>query len=241
MTWVETSSTTNITSPTDKQKIKYDPGQIMLSGRADVGPLFVSGQVIFAGSPHGTFSDVFPAFPAANFTASVNSGNVYSFNGDAGYTVYSSPDFSVGVFGGYYAFDEFLYGTFPGFMAVFPLLSDQWRAGEGGVTFDKKFAVGAMPFDLRVTAAGLYDHLRAGAFSGNGGGARVSGMLTFPLGPVSGNIFAQYTDLNASGSNTGVPLQFRNENWSVGAGISYSFGSEPTKSSAPMVFKAPSK
>ena len=213
----------------------------MLSGRADIGSFFVTSQITFAGDPHGTFTDVFPAFPAANFMATVNSGNVYSFIGDGGYTVFSDPDFSVGVFGGYYVFHEFLYGTFPGFAATFPLLSDQWSAGEGGIVLDKKFAVGAMPFDLRVTAAGLYDHLRAGAFSGDGGGARVSGMLSFPLGPLSGNIFAQYTDLNASSSNTGVPLQFRNENWSVGAGISYSFGSAPTPASTQMVFKAPSK
>jgi hypothetical protein len=239
---VETSSTTTVTSSTDKRKTKYDPTQVMVSGRAEIGSWFVMSQMTFAGSPHGSFSDVFPATPALNFTATVNSGNVYSFEGDAGYTLFRTSDFSVGVFGGYYTFNEFLYGVFPGFAANFSLLSDQWSAGQGGVVFDKKFALGTMPFDLSITAAALSDHLRATAFGANGAGARASGMLSFPLGPLSANIYAQYTDLNASGSTVGgVPLRYNNQNWAVGGGISYSFGGLSTASTASMVFKAPSK
>jgi len=73
------TSTTTITSPTDRQKIKQDPAQAILVGRADFGPWFLTGQVTFAGTPHGSFSDVFPATPAFNTTATVNSGNVYGF------------------------------------------------------------------------------------------------------------------------------------------------------------------
>jgi hypothetical protein len=79
------TSTTTITSPTDRQKIKQDPTQAILTGRANLGPWFLTGQVNFSGTPHGSFSDVFPATPAFNTTATVNSGNVYGFNGDAGY------------------------------------------------------------------------------------------------------------------------------------------------------------
>jgi hypothetical protein len=227
------TSTTTITSPTDRQKIKQDPTQAILVGRADFGPWFLTGQVTFAGTPHGSFSDVFPATPAFNTTATVNSGNVYGFNGDAGYTLWNADGWKVGIFGGYYSFNEELYGVFPGFTGTFPLLSDHWRAGEGGVSIDKAFVVGTEPFDLGVTVAGLYDNLRAGAFNGNGGGVRVNGTLSFPLGPVIGNIYAQYANLNASGSNTGVPLTFKDEVWTVGFGVTYKFGAPPASAAAP--------
>jgi hypothetical protein len=237
------SSQTTITSPTDRQKTKQDPSQAFIAGRVDLGPWFATGQITFAGTPHGTFTDVFPAFPAANTSATINSGQIYGMIGDAGYTVYNSADLKVGVFGGFYSYDEFLYGAFPGFTGQFPLLASQWRAGEGGVNIDKTFMVGSVPFDFSLTAAGLFDHLRSGAFGGNGGGARVSGNLSFPIGAVRGNVFAQYTDMNASGSNTGVPLTFNNQNWLVGAGISYAFGGDPVavRSSTSMPLKAPPK
>jgi hypothetical protein len=236
---IGTSSKTKVGSPTDTQT-KGDPTtQAILFGEFDLGPWFVTGQTTFAGTPHGNFSDVFPAFPAADFTATVNSGQLYSFVGDAGYSIYNGNGLKVGVFGGYYAYDEFDYGTFPGFAATFPILATQWRAGEGGMRIAKMFQVGSVPFDFNVTAAGQYDHLRAGMFSGNGGGVRINGSLSFPLGPVKGNIFAQYTDLNASGSNTGVPLTFNTQTWYVGAGIS--IGGPSAASSASMVLKAPPK
>jgi hypothetical protein len=238
---VETSSKTTAKSPVDKQT-KGDPTtQAIIFGEFDYGSWFVTGQMTFAGKPHGNFSDVFPAFPAANFTANVNSGQLYGFVADGGYTVYNSGGLKVGIFGGYYVYDEFDYGMFPGFAATFPIMATQWRAGEGGVSIDKMFQIGAEPFDLNVTAAGLYDHLRSGLFSGNGGGARINGRLSFPIGPVTGNIIAQYTDLNASSSNTGVPLTFRTQTWYAGAGISYTFGGPPATAPASMVFKAPSK
>jgi hypothetical protein len=238
---VVTSSKTTVQSHIDKLD-KNDPTtQAILFGEFDLGPWFVTGQVTFAGTPHGNLSDVFPAFPAANFTGTVNSGQLYGFVGDAGYTVYNSDGWKVGIFGGFYAYDEFDYGMFPGFAAQFPMLATQWRAGEGGVTIDKTFQVGAVPFDFKVTAAGQYDHLRAGMFNGNGGGVRINSMLSFPIGPVQGNIIAQYADLNASGSNTGVPLTFNTQTWYVGGGISYTFGGPPAASPASMVFKAPSK
>jgi hypothetical protein len=226
------NSTTTITSPTDRQKIKQDPEQVLLTGRANFGPWFLTGQATFAGSPHGSFSDVFPATPAFNTTATVNSGNVYGFNGDAGYTVWNAHGWNIGLFGGYYSFNEELYGVFPGFAGTFSLLNDHWRAGEGGISVDKVFRIGAEPFDLGVTVAGLYDNLRSGAFNGNGGGVRVNGTLSFPLGPVIGNIYAQYADLNASGSNTGMPLTFKDEVWTVGFGVSYKFGAPPASAAA---------
>ena len=82
-----------------------------------------------------------------------------------------------GIFGGYYTFNEELYGVFPGFAGTFNLLNDHWRAGEGSVSVDKAFAVGAEPFDLNVTVAGLSDKSRAGAFNGNGRGSRANGTL----------------------------------------------------------------
>jgi hypothetical protein len=226
------TSTTTITSPTDRQKIKQDPSQAMLTGRANFGPWFLTGQVQFAGAPSGNFSDVFFATPAFNTTATINSGQVYGFNGDAGYTVWNADGWTVGIFGGYYSFNEELYGMFPGFTGTFALLSDHWRAGEGGISVDKAFMIGAEPFDLGVTVAGLYDNLRAGAFNGNGGGVRANGTLSFPLGPVIGNVYAQYANLN-SGSNTGVPLTFKDEVWTVGFGVTYKFGGPATSASAP--------
>jgi hypothetical protein len=228
------TSTTTITSPTDRQKIKQDPAQAMLTARANFGPWFLTGQVTFAGTPNGSFSDVFPATPAFNTMATVNSGNVYGFNGDAGYTVWNADGWIVGIFGGYYSFNEELYGVFPGFAGTFSLLSDHWRAGEGGVAVDKAFVIGAEPFDLGVTVAGLYDNLRAGAFNGNGGGVRVNGTLSFPLGPVVGNIYAQYANLNASGSNTGVPLTFKDEVWTVGFGVTFKFGASAASPTYPV-------
>jgi hypothetical protein len=237
---VETSSKTTVKSPTDKQT-KGDPTtQAILFGEIDLGRWFLTSQLTFAGTPHGNFSDVFPAFPAANVSATVNSGQLYGFVADAGYVVYNRDGWKVGVFGGYYAYDEFDYGMFPGFAASFPILATQWRSGEGGVSVDKKFMIGAEPFDLNVTAAGLRDHLQAGLFSGTGGGARVNGRLSFPLGPVVANIIGQYSEMNASSSNTGVPLTFKTQTWYVGGGISYAFGGDPA-APASMVFKAPSK
>jgi hypothetical protein len=227
------TSTTTITSPIDQQKIKQDPTQALLVGRANFGPWFLTGQVTFAGTPHGSFSDVFPATPAFNTTATVNSGNVYGFNGDAGYTVWNADGWKMGIFGGYYSFNEELYGVFPGFAGTFSLLNDHWGAGEGGVSIEKAFMIGAEPFDLGVTVAGLYDNLRAGAFNGNGGGVRVNGTLSFPLGPVMGNIYAQYANLNASGSNTGAPLTFKDEVWTVGFGVTYKFGASAASAAAP--------
>jgi len=226
------SSTTTINSPFDRQKIKQDPSQAVISGRANIGSWFLTGQATFAGTPNGSFSDVFPATPAFNTTATVNSGNVYGFNGDAGYTVLNAAGWNVGLFGGYYSFNEELYGMFPGFAGTFSLLNDHWRAGEGGVSIDKTFAIGMEPFDFNVTVAGLYDNLRAGAFNGNGGGVRVNTMLSFPLGPVNGNIYAQYANLNASGTNV-VPLTFKDQVWTVGFGLSYAFGAPPVSASSP--------
>lgn len=236
------TSTTTITGPTDRKKIRQDPAQAIIVGRANFGPWFLTGQVTFAGTPNGSFSDVFPATPAFNTTATVSSGNVYGFNGDAGYTVWNADGWHVGIFGGYYSFNEELYGMFPGFAGEFPLLSDHWRAGEGGVSIDKVFTIGMEPFDFNVTVAGLYDNLRAGAFNGNGGGVRVNGTLSFPLGPVMGNIYAQYANLNASGSNTGVPLTFKDEVWTVGFGVTYKFGAPAAAASPAYPVKAlPSK
>jgi hypothetical protein len=232
------TSTTTITSMTDRQKIKQDPSQVMLNARANFGPWFLTGQVTFAGTPGGNFSDVFFATPAFNTTATINSGNVYGFNGDAGYNVWTADGWTVGIFGGYYSFNEELYGVFPGFAGTFNLLNDHWRAGEGGVSVDKAFIVGMQPFNLNVTVAGLYDNLRAGAFNGNGGGVRANGTLSFPIGPVIGNVYAQYANLNASGSNTGVPLTFKDEVWTVGFGVTYKFGAPPAASTPSYPVKA---
>jgi len=239
---VYNTSTTTITSPTDRQRIKQDPTQALLTGGANFGPWFITGQVTFAGSPHGSFSDVFFAAPAFNSWAPINSGNVYGVNGDAGYTLWNADGWKIGVFGGYYSFNEELYGVFPGTTATVALLSDHWQAGEGGVMVDKAFTVGTLPLDLNVTVAGLADHLRAaGAVSGNGDGWRANGTLSFPLGPVTGNIYAQYADLHASGTTTtGVPLTFKDEVWTIGFGVTYKFGSAPPTTSSPsMVTKAP--
>jgi hypothetical protein len=68
---------------------------------------------------------------------------------------------------------------------------------------------------------------------------RVNGLLSFPLtSSLNGNIHVQYANLNASGSNTGVPLTFNDEVWTVGAGISYRFGAS-SNPVAPIAVKAP--
>jgi len=171
--------------------------------------------------------------------APVNSGSVYGANGDAGYTLWRADGWKIGIFGGWYSFNEELYGVFPGTTATVALLSDHWHAGEGGVMVDKAFTVGTLPLDLSVTVAGLADHLRAaGSFSGNGDGWRANGTLSFPLGPLTGNIYAQYANLNASGNTTGgVPLTFKDEVWTVGFGVTYKFGETPPPTSTPIPTK----
>jgi hypothetical protein len=48
-------------------------------------------------------------------------------------------------------------------------------------------------------------------------------MLTFPLGPVHGNLFTQFANINASGSVMGVPLTYANRNWTFGGGLTGTF------------------
>jgi hypothetical protein len=40
-------------------------------------------------------------------------------------------------------------------------------------------------------------------------------------------------DLNASGSNTGVPLAFKDEVWTVGFGVTYKFGGPAASAATP--------
>lgn len=92
----------------------------------------------------------------------------------------------------------------------------------------------------RVGAETLRDGTRlcavtgnASAFNGNGGGWRANGTLSFPIGPVIGNVYAQYANLNASGSNTTVPLTNKDEVWTVGFGVTYKFGAPPAAAATP--------
>jgi hypothetical protein len=147
----------------------------MLTGRANFGPWFLSGQVTFAGTPKRQLQRC----------ASCDANVQYDSNRQFGATSTAStatPAIRCGT-----RTAEELYGVFPGFAGTFSLLSDHWRADEGG---DKAFAIGMEPFDLNVTVASLYDNLRAGAVNGNGGGVPANGTLSFALGPVIGNFYA---------------------------------------------------
>lgn len=63
------------------------------------------------------------------------------------------------------------------------------------------------------------------------GGVQTDIRLVFPLPnvPLVGNIFAQFTDMNASGNSVGVPMTVNNQNWAFGGGLTGSFSEEPWK------------
>jgi hypothetical protein len=229
LNYSDMNSTTTFKTATDTLKVHGDPSMVQLSGQAGAGPWFVDGQIDFAGAPSGSYTDMFPAFPAANFTGHVNSGSVYDLTLDGGYNFIQTLDLRIGGFGGYYSLSSYLYGNVGGGIAAAPVLSDHWQAARAGVAFDKAFSIADTPFVFSGSVAGLFDNLQTGAFNGNGNGvqARVQLMFPVPYLPLTGNVFAQYTDMNASGSTAGVPMSVNNQNWAVGAGLSMAIFGTP--------------
>lgn len=236
-------SRTTYKTKDDIYKVKIDPSQLQLNGQANFGPWFLNGQLSFGGYPSGSFSDVFPAVPAANFSGIVNSGTMYDFTVDGGYNFIKVPGWSVGAFGGYYSHSEYMYGMTTGATGSFPVLSTHWQAARAGLMAAHGFFVGNTPFILMGSVTGLYDNLQSGTFNGNGGGVQTDIRLVFPLPnvPLVGNIFAQYTDMNASGNSVGVPMTVNNQNWAFGGGLSLAFGETAARAPAYPVKALPSK
>jgi hypothetical protein len=225
--YVNLFSTTTFISPTDTLKVKNDPTQVQLNGRANYGPWFLNGQLSFGGNSSGSFTDMFPAFPAANFSGNVNSGPIYDVIADAGYNFLQGPELRVGAFGGYYSLSEYLYGTIAGGTATIPILADHWQAMRVGVSVEKAFSAASWPFLLKLDIAGLpIVNLQSGGLNAHGDGVQGDVRLIVPIPylPLTGNIFFQDTYMTVSGTSVGVPMTVRNDNWAIGAGLSYSFG-----------------
>ena len=215
-------SATKFTSPTDTLKIHSDTNQIQLSGQANVGRWFVSGLIGFAGAPGGGLTDMFPAFPAANFSGTVNSGSVYNFVADGGYNFIQQPDLRVGVFAGYYSFSEYLSGMIGGGSATAPLLSDHWQGARAGVNFDWSFLAGNAPIDVKASAAAMpLVELQSGGLFAHGGGAALHFDLSFPIPnlPLRGHVFVQDDYMNVSGISFGAPMNVKNNNVTYGVGL----------------------
>jgi hypothetical protein len=217
-------SATTFTTPTDTLKIHSQTNQVQLSGQANAGPWYLFSQVGFAGAPGGGFSDMFPAFSAANFSGQVNSGSVYSFTADGGYNFIQWPDLRARAFAGYYSFSEYLSGTIAGGTATMPLLSDHWQAARLGFGVEKAFLVDgrAVVIKMDIVCMPLVN-LQSGAFNGHGDGASGNLVVSFPIPelPLQGNVFLQDTYMKASGNTFGVPMDVKNNNVTVGAGFTF--------------------
>jgi hypothetical protein len=227
---VNAHSEWTITSPIDQVKTKSDTPEVRFTGQINWGPFYISGAAMGAGNARGSFSDTFIAFPAAA-TGTVTSGLNTSFTTSGGVIVTVAPGLKVGPFAVYYSDLEALYGT-TGLSgsASFSLLETHSQAAGGGLIVNDAFAVGNVPFLFSGSIAALADNVKSGMFDGNGSGWQANAMLTFPLGPVRGNLYAQYTDINASGNVLGSPLTFDNRTWQFGGGVTAAFSFEPDNS-----------
>ncbi len=212
-----------ITSPTDQVKTTSDTPQLQFTGQINWGPFYLAGAATGAGNTRGSFSDTFFSFPITT-SETANSGSNTAFSASAGFNFINLPGLTVGAFGVYDVDFEALYGntTFSG--SQFSLLETRSQAAGGGLIVKDTFTVGSVPFVLSGSVAGLADNVKSGLFNGDGGGWQANATLTFPLvGPLRGNLFGQYTAINASGNVMGVPLTFDNQTWQFGGGVSVSF------------------
>jgi hypothetical protein len=238
--YADLTSTTKFKTATDTETIRGDPSLLQLSGKATLGPWFVKGQIEFGNANSGSLADVFPAFPAANFSGSINSGTLYDVIADAGYDFLRGPDYRVGAFGGYYSLNPSLYGTIAGGAAVGPILIDHWQAARVGVDFEETFFAGDRRVVLSANVAGLpFVAIHSGAFYGTGGGVQGEVRLSFPLPnvPLRGDVFVQDTYMTASGSVVGGSMRADNSNWVIGGGLTYSFGATNPPPAMPILTK----
>jgi hypothetical protein len=221
--FVDQHSTWTITSPFDRVKTTSDTPELRISGEIDWGRFYWSAAAMGLGDARGNFSDMFFGFPVTT-TGTVSSGTNYAFTTAAGFNVVRWRSVTVDGFALYSTDFESLYGTtmFGGGTNV-SLLETHWQAGGGGVRVKDAFTLGNVPMVLSASAAALADNVKSGAFNGNGSGWQADAMLTFPLGPVHGNLFTQFTGINASGSVMGVPLIYANRNWTFGGGLTGTF------------------
>jgi len=220
---VNAHSMWKITSPTDQVKTTSDTPQLQFTGQINWGSFYLSGSAMGAGNARGSFSDTFFGFPVAT-TGTVTSGSNTAFTAAAGFHFINVAGLSVGAFGVYDLNSESLYGhtafSGPGELS---LLETRSQAVGGGLIVNDAFTVGNVPFLISGSIAALADNVKSGMFDGNGSGWQANTMFTFPLGPVRGNLFAQYTAINASGSVLGVPETFDNRDWEFGGGITFTF------------------
>ncbi len=228
---VNTHSEWTITSPFDQVKTKSDTPEVRFTGQINWGPFYLSGAAMGAGNARGSFSDTFFGFPVAT-TGTVTSGSNNAFTTSGGFNFFNvAAGLSVGAFAVYDLTLESLYGnTALSGSGQLSLLETRSQAAGGGLIVNDAFAVGNVPFLFSGSIAALADNVKSGMFDGNGSGWQANAMLTFPLGPVRGNLYAQYTDINASGNVLGSPLTFDNRTWLFGGGVTAAFSFEPDNS-----------
>jgi hypothetical protein len=217
------NSATTFTSPTDTLKVHSHTSQIQIAGYVDVGSWFASVSVGFAGAPRGSLTDTFPDFPAANFSGTVNSGSVYHGVADVGYNVIQQRDLRVGVFAGYYFLGESLYGTF-GMSDVQTSLEDnRWQAGRLGIKYEQSFG-GGFTATLDLEGMPVVD-LQSGELNAHGEGAAGGFRFSFPVfnSSLRGNVFVEDTYMRVSGISWGIPMTVKNNNVTVGAGLTAGF------------------
>jgi len=221
---VITDSMWKVTSPTDQIKTTSNTPQLQFTAQINWGQFYWSGAARGTGDTRGSFSDTFFGSPIVN-TGTVSSGSNNAFTTSAGYNLINLPGLTAGLFGVYYIDVEALYGTtmFSG-PGISSLLETRSQAAGAGFYLTENFHSGPLVGTLSAFAAYLADDVKSGTFNGNGPGWQANAKLTIPVGPVHVNLFGQFTDINASGSPMGVPLTFKNESWTFGAGLSGSWG-----------------
>ena len=177
----------------------------------------------------GSFSDVFNAFPAANFSGDVTVGAAFLYTQEFGYNVIQMPGLKAGPFVGYHLFTETLSGSNAAFRAPeTSILNDRWQAARVGVGFEKTFLDGGT--SISMSFVGMpFVQFQSGAFTADGWGLQGNAAITLPipgLQPGFGvSLFARDTYMTVSGTTAGpfpVPMDVKNNNFTAGIRLNFS-------------------
>ena len=218
------TSITTFTTAADTYKTRSNSNLLSLQGGVQFGSFFSSTQISVGGpATSGSFSDIFPAFPAANFSGDVTTGKVFEFIQDVGHNFIQLPDLKAGAFVGYHLFTEQLNGS----TAAFPtretlLLDDRWQGVRVGAGFEKTFLGSGTSVSMSLVGM-PYVTFQSGAFTADGWGMQGNAAITFPVPSVNPNLsfglFVRDTYTTVSGNTAGpgsVPMDVKNNNFTAG-------------------------